>query len=102
MISAGTSAVRAVKIPHQITPPVSTRRGPNDRRGGRQSFETACNRNSIAAEDLAQLHVCEMVGIDDGPARDGDVDAIQIRHSAEDEEPGRPEASARALFSPGA
>jgi hypothetical protein len=28
-----------------------------------------------------------MVGIDDGPARDGDVDAIQIRHGAEDKQP---------------
>ncbi len=70
--------------------------------------ESAANRLKQAltqqhrAEDLAQLHVREVVGIDDGPARDRDVDAVQIRYGAEDKQARRPETSARVLFSRGA
>jgi len=38
------------------------------------------------AEHLAQLHVREMVCIDDRPARDGNVDAVKIGHCAEEKE----------------
>ncbi len=53
------------------------------------------------AEDLAQLHVREMVCIDDRPARDGNVDAIQIGHCAEEKEQKTRNQRTRVVFAEG-
>jgi len=57
--------------------------------------ETICQtpphrlKKSIAGqhrtENLAKFHIAETVGIGDRPARDGDVDAVKVRHGTENE-----------------
>src|SRR5712671_1307884 len=39
------------------------------------------------AEDLAALHIAQMVGISNRTSGDGNVDAVEVRHGAQDEEP---------------
>ena len=86
-MSAGTSAVKAVKIPHQITPPVRTRRATKSIgqvAAERLKQSVACHQR---AENSSQLHICQMIGVNNRSARNGDVDSVKIRHGAENKQP---------------
>src|ERR1700691_421018 len=39
------------------------------------------------AENLSELHVGQVIGVDNGSACDGNIDSVEIRHGTEDEQP---------------